>query len=67
MQHMLKGMDVEILVTLVADEVMTVALVVAHKEVLAVGSLDILPISKAILYGEDCRMIVDLARNRMLL
>ncbi len=67
MKHMLKGVDIQILVALVADKIMPIPFMVSHEEVLAVGRLDVLPVGKAILYREDGRMIVDLIVDSMLI
>lgn len=58
-QQMFQRMDVQILVTLVADEIMPVPFMIAHEEILAMGCLDVLPVCKAIINSEDWRMIVD--------
>ena len=65
MKHMLQSMDIQILMALVADEIMAIPFMIAHEEVLAVGRLDVLPVGKAILYRENGRMIVDLIGNSM--
>lgn len=60
MKHMLQGINVKVLVTLVADEIMPVPFMIAHKEVLAMRRLDVLPVRQAVLDGEDGRVIIDL-------
>ena len=63
MKHMFQGVYIQILVTLVTDKVMAVSFMIAHKEVLAMGCLYVLPIGKTILNSEDCGMIVHLIGN----
>ena len=52
-------MNVEVFMALVADEIMPVPFMVAHKKVLAMRRLDVLPVRQAVLNGEDGRVIID--------
>ena len=67
MKHMLQGVDIQILMALVTDEIMPIPFMIAHEEVLAVRRLDILPVRKAILYRENGRMIVNLIGNSVVI
>ena len=60
MKKMFKGMDVQVFVTLEADQIMPVALVIAEKQVLAVGGVYVLPVCKGFLDGKKGRMVMDL-------
>jgi len=71
MEHMLERMDVKLLVTLVGNQVVTVALVVAHKQILAVrrtGSVSVAgiyfcPILQRLFDRKESRMGVDFVGN----
>lgn len=60
MKFMLQRMDVELLVALEADKIMAVALVIAHKKILTMSGIDVLPIRKSIFYREKRRVIMNL-------
>ena len=63
MQHVLEAVDVKALVAFEADQIVAVAFVVPHEEILAVGRIDVFPICKGFLNGEKRRMIVYLIFN----
>ena len=67
MQHMLQRVYVQILVALVTYEIVTVALVVTHEEVLAMRRLDVLPVSQALFNREQRWVVVHLVRDIVLL
>lgn len=59
-QHMLQRVYVQVLVAFHAYEIVTVPLVVAHEDILAVSAVYVLPVGKRLLNREERRVGVDL-------
>ena len=66
MQHMLEGMDGKFLMAFKDDKIMSVALVVAEKEVLAMDGIYLLPVFESELDGRKRRMPVYFISEAML-
>ena len=62
-EFVLKSVDVQILVALEGDEIMPVALVIAHEEVLAMRRGQVFPILESLFNGRKRRVAVQLKVN----
>ena len=60
-------MDVKFLMTLKDDEIMSVALMVAEKQILAMSRVNILPILESQFYGRKRWVVMSLILNAVVL
>ena len=63
---MFKGMDLHFLMTFEHHKIMTVSLVIAEKQILAMGGIYLLPIFKCELDGRKRRMCMKLVVKAMI-